>query len=192
MSLPAFKAKAFMLAGSPASNLAAMRPPLLSSSSGLPSRLLKVVCACLLVAVLLCGAPYLPAPVPHTLDIRAGLDVPLGWRPFLYRHPAGPLPEITSSLAQRVFSDACADDWIATGEVCADLAGRLGDATQRSQDIIITYVNGSLPLLRLWRDWLSTSTDARASSLDLDTASMPLSGVGENHFREHQVRSGHC
>mgnify|MGYP001572283673 FL=1 len=67
--------------------------------------------------------------------------------------PSSPSPSSVSTLvpvsSASTFSDECAEEWVARGELCKALEGEFKGKEQI--DVLYTYSNGSDPLLAEWR-----------------------------------------
>lgn len=155
--------------------------------------------------------PHPDAPIPSdsssaqdvpsntsTLDvppISAALDVPPGtpdgW--YFYNHSAtfeSPLQVISETRpyhqtrSQRVMNRACADLWIARGQVCNTMPDQIKSHVARGDDgkldVFWTWINGSEPHLSELRTIAAEEDNAQKKKVK-----KPDAGAAEHHFRDH-------
>lgn len=92
---------------------------------------------------------YLVAPayqrfVMTPVDPSTAVDARPGWMPFQRPDEITFEPAFRPSLAQKVMSASCADDWVTRMEVCEEMRdGRVQKAMLEALHAVISWVNGT-------------------------------------------------
>ena len=112
-----------------------------------------------------------------------------GWAP-VDRTGRGPV-EPPATTSAEIFSEACADLWVARGELCEEVADEMKGVGREAVDVLYTYTNGTDRLLRTWRESLALRPRRESRALvkrvrgrpGAERPRMQVAPKGLNHFR---------
>ena len=131
-----------------------------ASARVLRTRLAPLAAMCLCV-IIYCMAnitklPFLPSNDVF-LDPNETWDAAFstsreGWIPIGQRISPPPESIGPATSSAELFSEACADRWVASGELCGEVEAELRQ--REAVDVLYTYTNGTDRLLRVWRESL--------------------------------------